>query len=317
MPAVSSIMARRSSGVEVRIFSIRPCSITLCPLNPMPASIRISLISLSLLGTLLIRYSLSPERKRRLVISISEYSEIEITRRLFRSGESEYLINRVPSRLKDIKEILIDAGIGFKGHSVIEQGRIEKILTSTPEDRRAIIEDTAGIMKYKFRKTEALRKLEATQHNLLRVRDIISEVKRQINSLDRQVRKAREYQELAGQIKEQDISLQALKYTSLDSTLKGLLQREETLKDEEMRAQSDLLSIEAKTEEIRTLIVGAEKDLSHLRQALFDLDREISGNENQLILIENQTAHHREEGVRLITEISKLREDLASFLATP
>ncbi|MBI5407193.1 MAG: chromosome segregation protein SMC [Nitrospirae bacterium] len=246
----------------------------------------------------------------------SEYSEIEITRRLFRSGESEYLINKVPSRLKDIKEILIDAGIGFKGHSVIEQGRIEKILTSTPEDRRAIIEDTAGIMKYKFRKTEALRKLEATQHNLLRVRDIISEVKRQINSLDRQVRKAREYQELAGQIKEQDISLHALKYTSLDSTLKGLLQREETLKEEEMRAQSDLLSIEAKTEEIRTLIVVAEKDLGHLRQALFDLDREISGNENQLILIENQTAHHREEGVRLITEISKLREDLASLRTT-
>ncbi|MBI5038522.1 MAG: chromosome segregation protein SMC [Nitrospirae bacterium] len=246
----------------------------------------------------------------------SEYSEIEITRRLFRSGESEYLINKVPSRLKDIKEILIDAGIGFKGHSVIEQGRIEKILTSTPEDRRAIIEDTAGIMKYKFRKTEALRKLEATQHNLLRVRDIISEVKRQINSLDRQVRKAREYQELAGQIKEQDISLHALKYTSLDSTLKGLLQREETLKEEEMRAQSDLLSIEAKTEEIRTLIVGVEKDLSHLRQALFDLDREISGNENQLILIENQTTHHREEGGRLITEISKLREDLAALRAT-
>jgi len=224
----------------------------------------------------------------------SEYSEIEITRRLFRSGESEYLINRVPSRLKDIKEILIDAGIGFKGHSVIEQGRIEKILTSTPEDRRAIIEDTAGIMKYKFRKTEALRKLEATQHNLLRVRDIISEVKRQINSLDRQVRKAREYQELAGQIKEQDISLHALKYTSLENALTGLLQREETLKEEEMRTQSDLLSIEAKTEEIRTLIIGAEKDLSHLRQALFDLDREISGNENQLILIENQTTHQRE-----------------------
>lgn len=246
----------------------------------------------------------------------SEYSEIEITRRLFRSGESEYLINKVPSRLKDIKEILIDAGIGFKGHSVIEQGRIEKILTSTPEDRRAIIEDTAGIMKYKFRKTEALRKLEATQHNLLRVRDIISEVKRQINSLDRQVRKAREYQELAGQIKEQDSSLHALKYTSLDSTLQGLLRKEETLKEEEMRTQSDLLSIEAKTEEIRTLIIGAEKDLSHLRQALFDLDREISGNENQLILIENQTAHHREEGGRLITEASKLREDLASLRTT-
>src|SRR3989338_3247262 len=243
--------------------------------------------------------------KGELQSQYSGYSEVEITRRLFRSGESEYLINKVHCRLKDIKDILIDAGVGFKGHTVIEQGKVERILTSTPEDRRAIIEDTAGIMKFKYRKTEALRKLEATQHNLLRGRDIISEVKRQINALDRQVRKAREYQELAGSIRERDVALSVAKYSALDNSLNDLLQREETLKEEEMRTRSDLLSIEVKTEEIRTLIVGAEKDLSHLRQALFDLDREISGNENRLILIENQTTHHREEGGRLVTEISK------------
>ncbi len=246
----------------------------------------------------------------------SEYSEIEITRRLFRSGESEYLINKVPSRLKDIKDILIDAGIGFKGHSVIEQGRIEKILTSTPEDRRAIIEDTAGIMKYKFRKTEALRKLEATQHNLLRVRDIISEVKRQISSLDRQVRKAREYQELAGQIKEQEIALHSAKYLSMDSTLKELLRREDVVKEGEMKAQSDLFSLEAKAEEMRTLIVGAERTLNNLRQTLFDLDKEISGNENKLILVENQMSHQKAEEGRLVAEIAKLGEDLATLQAT-
>ena len=244
------------------------------------------------------------------------YSEIEITRRLFRSGESEYLINKVQSRLKDIKDILIDAGIGFKGHSVIEQGRIEKILTSTPEDRRAIIEDTAGIMKYKFRKTEALRKLESTQHNLLRVRDIISEVKRQINSLDRQVRKAREYQELSGQIKEKETTLYAAKYTSLDSLLKEVLRRESLLEQEEMKIQSDLSGIEAKSEETKTLIVEEEKGLNNLRQALFDLDREIGGNENKLILTENQMTHQREEDGRITTEISRLKEDLLTLQAT-
>lgn len=251
--------------------------------------------------------------KGELPSQYSGYSEIEITRRLFRSGESEYLINKVSSRLRDIKDILIDAGIGFKGHTVIEQGRVERILTSTPEERRAIIEDTAGIMKYKFRKTEALRKLEATQHNLLRVRDIISEVKRQISSLDRQVRKAREYQDLAGQIREQEIALYACKYTALEDRLKELLRREDALREREMEIAAEVSRIEAESEETKGVLAEEERGLGHLRQSLFNIDKEISGHENRLILIENEMTHQREEKERLVRDISSLKEDLASM----
>lgn len=243
----------------------------------------------------------------------SEYSEIEITRRLFRSGESEYLVNKVHCRLKDIKDILIDAGIGFKGHTVIEQGRVEKILTSTPEDRRAIIEDTAGIMKYKFRKTEALRKLEATQHNLLRVRDIISEVKRQINSLDRQVRKAKDYQEVAGKIKERDVALTTAKYTALDTGFIDLGKREESLKTDEIQVLSEFSKIEADGEATRTAIIEEDKNLSALRQVLHEMEKEIGGNENKLILIDNQTTHQRGEVERISSEITRLKEDISAL----
>jgi len=243
----------------------------------------------------------------------AEYSEIEITRRLFRSGESEYLINKVHCRLKDIRDILIDAGIGFKGHTVIEQGRVERILTSTPEDRRAIIEDTAGIMKYKFRKTEALRKLESTQHNLLRVRDIISEVKRQINSLDRQVRKAKDYQELAGSIRERDVALSVARYTALDNSLNDLNSREQSLRNEELQALSEFTRIEADGEETRTAIIEEDKNLAAMRQLLYEVEKEIGGNENRLILNENQMNHQKGEVERISSEIAKLKEEISSL----
>ena len=125
-----------------------------------------------------------------------QYSEIEITRRLYRSGESEYLINKIPCRLKDIRDLMMDAGVGAKLHAIIEQDRVKKIIESKPEDRRFLFEEVAGVMKYKARRQETLSKLESTQQNQLRVNDILTEVKRQVNSLDRQARKAERYQKL-------------------------------------------------------------------------------------------------------------------------
>ncbi len=124
----------------------------------------------------------------------TEYNEITITRRVFRDGASEYELNKTPCRLRDIHSMFMDTGIGRSAYSIMEQGKIDSILSSRPEDRRAIFEEAAGITKYKSQKKEALRKLENTEANLIRLADIIREVKRQIGSLQRQAGKARRYQ---------------------------------------------------------------------------------------------------------------------------
>src|SRR3954469_15985896 len=125
-----------------------------------------------------------------------EWHDVRVTRRIYRDGSSEYLLNKTPCRLRDIQSLFADTGIARTAYSMMEQGRIDMILSSRPEDRRAVFEEAAGITKYKTQKKEALRKLEATEANLLRIGDVIKEVKRQIGSLQRQAGKARRYQAL-------------------------------------------------------------------------------------------------------------------------
>ena len=144
-----------------------------------------------------------------------QYSEITITRRLFRSGESEYLINRIPCRLRDITDLFLDTGIGVNGYSIVEQGRVEHLINANPQDRRFLIEEAAGIAKYKERKRLALMKMEATQQNLLRIQDIIAEVKRQIVTLERQVKRAEEYKAMRKEVKEIELRFALQEYAEL------------------------------------------------------------------------------------------------------
>lgn len=115
-----------------------------------------------------------------------DYREITVTRRAFRSGEGQYLINRAPCRLKDIEDLFAGTGIGLSAYSIMEQGKMDMVLSSKPEDRRFIFEEAAGITKYKEKKREALRKLDSTEENLVRLSDIIREVRRQLVSVERQ-----------------------------------------------------------------------------------------------------------------------------------
>src|SRR6266700_1471503 len=125
-----------------------------------------------------------------------DWHDVRVTRRVYRDGNSEYFLNKTACRLRDIQNLFADTGVARSAYSMMEQGKIDMILSSRPEDRRAIFEEAAGITKYKTQKREALRKLEATEANLLRIGDIIKEVKRQIGSLQRQAGKARRYQAL-------------------------------------------------------------------------------------------------------------------------
>jgi len=135
----------------------------------------------------------------------TDFHEVTISRRVFRSGEGQYFINRRPCRLKDIQRLFMDTGIGTTSYSLMEQGRIDRVLSSRPEDRRTIFEEASGITKYKADKKEAIRKLDHTEANLLRLADVIREVKRQIGSLQRQAGKARRYKAFREELRKLDI----------------------------------------------------------------------------------------------------------------
>src|SRR5712692_6593011 len=148
-------------------------------------------------------------------------SEITVTRRLFRSGESEYLINKTQCRLLDVTELFLGTGVGTRAYSIIEQGRVGMIVSAKPEDRRAFIEEAAGITKYKARRKAAERKMEYTQQNLLRVADIVSELEKRLDSLSRQAKKADKYKKLKDQIRE--IELHFASHRFLDLHAQGQL----------------------------------------------------------------------------------------------
>ncbi|HEX2768159.1 MAG TPA: AAA family ATPase, partial [Geobacteraceae bacterium] len=144
------------------------------------------------------------------------YSEIQVTRRLYRDGESEYLLNKTPCRLLDIAELFMDTGVGAKAYSIIEQGKIGMILLSKPEERRFLIEEAAGVTKFKTRKQVALKKIEVTRQNLLRIGDITAEIKRQLNTLQRQARKAEKFREYREELKEIELLFATKTFIALE-----------------------------------------------------------------------------------------------------
>ncbi|MBI5044095.1 MAG: chromosome segregation protein SMC, partial [Nitrospirae bacterium] len=246
----------------------------------------------------------------QLPAGFGEYKEIQVTRRLYRSGESEYFINRIPCRLKDIRDLLIDSGIGAKTHTIIEQGRMEQILSSKPTDRRTIIEETAGIMKFKIRRNEAINKLEATNQNLLRVNDIVNEVKRQINSIDRQAKKAERYKKLKEEIKDIELKLASKNLTSLEEKRDGLNKELTSKKDEEIKATADIGRIENQIEEGRLLIAEKEREISEIDSKLFELENIIHRNEGRIEMLNGQLNTFKGQIERGSSEIEHIKKEI-------
>src|SRR5947209_1512774 len=153
------------------------------------------------------------DNTRHILAAIGE--EIQITRRVYRSGEGEYLINGQPSRLKDIKDLFLGSGAGNDAYSIIEQGRVDVLLQASTKERRTIFEEAAGISRFRARKTETLRKLERVDANLLRLRDIMEEVEKQLRSVRLQASKAQRYREHTERLKELRIGLGLLEYDGL------------------------------------------------------------------------------------------------------
>jgi chromosome segregation protein len=239
-----------------------------------------------------------------------DYQEIAISRRLFRTGESEYLINKAPCRLKDIRDLLIDTGAGHKGHTIIEQGKVDQLLNASPMERRELIEETAGISKYKLRKAEAERKLESTQQNLLRVRDIIGEVKRQINTLDRQVKKTELYQGLQTEARKLELSLLISEYRDHRTALSEVLRQIADLKTDESRLLAELSKTEAELQSVKTGALQKETALSSLKQGVYDTQTLIHRQENRIELLRNQIHSWEEQRTKLGQEQSRLEQTL-------
>ena len=232
-----------------------------------------------------------------------EWNEVRITRRVFRDGKSEYLINGTPCRLKDIHNLFMDTGIGRSAYSIMEQGRTAQLLNSRPEDRRAIFEEAAGITKYKAQKREALRKLEYTESNLLRVSDIIKEVKRQIGSLQRQAGKARRYQSLMEDLRVLDTHLSHRTYLDLERSTAEVAEQVEKSADARALYEHEIGEQEIEVAGAREQVTALDTETGVARDSLQTLRNRIFSGESRIETNAERCGEFREMGIRASADI--------------
>jgi chromosome segregation protein len=234
-----------------------------------------------------------------------DWHDIRVTRRVYRDGNSEYLLNKTSCRLRDIHNLFADTGIGRAAYSMMEQGKIDMILSSRPEDRRTVFEEAAGVTKYKTQKREALRKLEATEANLLRIGDIIKEVKRQIGSLQRQAGKARRYQALHEDLRVLDTHYSRKQLEALEADL--------------AHCQAEIARLGESEDSTRAKIDAGENDLTDQRRALEEIDAQIASSRSELQRLESEINAHRnriqfnrQRAEELSELIERSRSDIAA-----
>ncbi len=221
----------------------------------------------------------------------TEYTEVQITRRLFRSGESEYLLNKVPCRLKDITELFYDTGMGAHSYSVIQQDMIEAVISDKAEERRFLFEEAAGITKYKQRKKAALRKLEATENDFLRLNDIYSEVQTQVRSLKRQQSKAERYQQVANQIKDWDLYLNSVRVKAVEQERREQRARLDQLTDQMSGYDTQVDSLSSALESDRGEQIDIEHELTRVGNEAYELSEKAHSLEKEISILHEKKAN--------------------------
>ncbi|MBN1996563.1 chromosome segregation protein SMC [candidate division KSB1 bacterium] len=240
-----------------------------------------------------------------------EYTEVMVARRLFRSGESQYLINGNQCRLKEIMDLFMDTGIGSHAYSIIELPQVERILNGKPEERRKIFEEAAGITKYKLRRKATFRKLDATEKDLVRVEDIMSEVEKSVRSLRRQVTRAQRYQEISTELKDLEINLATHVYSTIIQELEPLETKLNFAVDDRESFTAELATKEAEFERSREKLLTLEKSLSAEQQHFNELSREIQKFEERILVNSERMRSLEESRVRYAKEKEALIERVA------
>jgi chromosome segregation protein len=233
-----------------------------------------------------------------------DWHDVRVTRRVYRDGNSEYLLNKTICRVRDIQALFADTGVGRSAYSIMEQGKIDLILSSRPEDRRTVFEEAAGITKYKTQKKESLRKLEATEANLLRIGDIIKEVKRQIGSLQRQAGKARRYQTLHADLQVLDTHYSRRQLDELETQAE--------------HAANEIRRLQEAEQEAHARIEASENDLAARRRSLDEVDGEIGDARAEVQRLQSEMAGLRsriEFNRQRAVEIGELIERYTSDIA--
>ena len=237
-----------------------------------------------------------------------DFSEINIKRRAYKSGESEFFLNNKLCRLKDIKELLLDTGIGKDSYSIIEQGKVDEILSNNPQNRRKVFDEACKIAKFRYKKQESEKNLKIAKDNLERINDIYIEIKNQINPLKIQMEKAREFLNLSEKLKEIEINKYVYDIENLEKNINVL---KEDINKTNKELENESLEIEKIKKEKLTLendLINIEKDLKNKNDLLNDLTLSISKKENILILTDEKIKNIILENDRIKLEISSLNE---------
>lgn len=237
-----------------------------------------------------------------------DYQEVSVTRRVYRSGESEFLINQQPCRLKDIIDLFMDSGLGKEAFSIISQGKVEEILSSKPEDRRSIFEEAAGVLKYKQRKKKAEFKLSETQENLYRIQDIIYEIEGQLEPLREQSEVAKKYLEKKEKLKKHEVSLLATEIELLHEKWQELLKDMEKKKEVALQKQTFIHQEEAQIEQEKSEINELEKTAEQLQQAMLSIIQELENLEGRGRLLQERMKHYEENKDKLVQDGEKATE---------
>ena len=236
-----------------------------------------------------------------------EYSEVTVTRKIYRSGETGYFINKVPCRLKDILELFMDTGIGKDGYSIIGQGKIDEILSNKSEDRRHIFEEAAGIVKYRTRKQESEKKLEQTKLNLLRINDILAEIEANIEPLKLQSDKAKQFLDLREELKSIEVGLFIYNINTYKEKLEQLVKDEDIIASQKEAEDSKMEALQASKEELRQVVDDITAQIENMQNIGFESSNKIEKINSEIGISNERIQNNNANKQRLETEILEVK----------